>query len=139
MERIEIRWAGGMLFHGKSPSGHDVLIDASPKVGGKDLAPRPMELFAFGIAGCTAMDVVAILRKMKLLDRVKDFRVVIEYERKEDHPRVYKWVKVRYLVKGDLPKEKVEKAASLSQEKYCSASAMVKEAVEDFSYEVEVV
>ena len=139
MEKIEVRWTGNMMLHGKSPTGHDVLMDASENVGGKDSAARPMELFAFAIAGCTAMDVLMILRKMKLLDKLEDFRVVLEYERKEDYPKVYKWVKVRYLIKGEIPKESVEKAASLSQSKYCSASAMVKSAVEDFTYTVEVI
>jgi len=139
VEKVEIRWNGNMMLYGKSPSGHDVFMDASENVGGKDSAARPMELFAFAIAGCTAMDVLMILRKMKLLDKLKDFRVILEYERKEDYPKIYKWVRVRYLIKGDIPKENVEKAASLSQNKYCSASAMVKSSVENFTYTVEII
>ncbi len=84
------------------------------------------------------MDVVSILSKMKLMDKIEDFRVIMEYERAEDHPKVYKWVRIRYIFKlsSQVLVEKLKRAADLSQKKYCSASAMVKKAVDDFSYEI---
>ena len=138
MPSVSMNWRGGMLFHSRTPSGHDVLMDASPEVGGNDMAARPMEHFILALAGCTGMDVVSILSKMKVIDRVKCFKIDIDYEREKTHPRVYKWIKLVYTfeVEKNFPKDKIERAVKLSQDRYCSVSAMLKKAVEDFSYDI---
>ena len=138
MASVEMHWRGNMLFHSRTPSGHDVFMDSSPEVGGNDSAARPMEHFILALAGCTGMDVVSILSKMKLLKKVKSFDVKIEYERAKMHPKVYTWIKVLYIfeVEKEIPHDKIKRAVKLSQDRYCSASAMLKKAVENFGYEV---
>ena len=131
-----MEWMGNMLFHTRTPSGHDVFVDSSEDVGGKDSAPRPMELMIVSLMGCTGMDVVSILRKMRV--ELKSFRIEVEYERKSYHPRIYTSIKLKYIfsVEGEAPMEKLKKAVELSQEKYCSASAILKSSVEKFDYEI---
>ena len=138
MASISMYWRGGMLFHSRTPSGHDVFMDGSVEVGGKDMAARPMEYFILSLTGCTGMDVVSILDKMKVLDKVKSFKLDVEYERRKEHPRIYEWIKLIYIfeVERGFKREKIERAVRLSQERYCSVSAMLKRVVEDFSYEI---
>jgi len=134
VREMKLSWLGGMRFYSRTPSGHDVFLDSSAEVGGTDTAARPMEHVLIALMGCTGMDVVSILEKM----RVKDYQLELlcEYERTQEHPKVYTKVNLKYVFKGkDLPKDKLEKAVRLSQEKYCSVSAMLKKAVE-LSYEV---
>ncbi len=134
-----MEWMGGMLFHTRTPSGHDVFLDSSKDVGGADTAPRPMEMMLISLMGCTGMDVVSILRKMRV--ELKSLRLGIEYDRRPYHPRIYTKVKIRYIFEldeDDPPMEKLEKAVRLSQEKYCSASAIIKNSVNDFKYEIVV-
>ncbi|AEX85998.1 osmotically inducible protein OsmC [Marinitoga sp. 1135] len=131
---LELKHMGGMQFVAKTPSGHDVIIDASPEVGGANTGPRALELFLAGIGGCTGIDVALILKKMKV--NYKDLRVKLETERKEDHPKAFTKINIKYYFKGkDLPMEKLERAVKLSQEKYCSASATVK-GVAEVTYEI---
>ncbi|MCD6449316.1 MAG: OsmC family protein [Thermotogaceae bacterium] len=138
MASVEMNWRGNMLFYSRTSSGHDVFMDSSPEVGGNNSAARPMEYFILSLAGCTGMDVVSILSKMKLLDKIKSFDIKIEFGRAETHPKVYKWIKVLYVFKVEkgTPHDKIKRAVELSQDKYCSVSAMLKKAVEDFGYEV---
>ncbi|KLO20819.1 osmotically inducible protein C [Marinitoga sp. 1197] len=131
---IELKNTTGMQFVSKTPSGHDVIIDASPEVGGTNSGPRALELFLLGIGGCTGIDVAMILKKMKV--DYKDLRVKLETERKENHPRAFTKIHIKYYFKGNnLPIEKLERAVKLSQEKYCSASATVK-GVAEVTYEI---
>ncbi|HCZ05719.1 MAG TPA: osmotically inducible protein C [Thermotogae bacterium] len=133
---MKLSWLGGMRFYSRTPSGHDVFLDSSPKVGGTDTAARPMEHLLIALMGCTGMDVVSILEKMRVDGYT--FDLVCEYERAEDHPKVYTKINLKYVFKGEnLPKDKLEKAVKLSQEKYCSVSAMLKKAV-DLTYEIVV-
>lgn len=136
MNEMKLSWLGGMRFYSRTPSGHDVFLDSSPKVGGTDTAARPMEHLLIALMGCTGMDVVSILEKMRVDGYT--FDLVCEYERAEDHPKVYTKINLKYVFKGkNLPKDKLEKAVKLSQEKYCSVSAMLKKAV-DLTYEIVV-
>ncbi|MDI3516746.1 MAG: putative redox protein [Thermotogota bacterium] len=136
MNEMKLSWLGGMRFYSRTPSGHDVFLDSSPKVGGTDTAARPMEHLLIALMGCTGMDVVSILEKMRVDGYT--FDLVCEYERAEDHPKVYTKINLKYVFKGEnLPKDKLEKAVKLSQEKYCSVSAMLKKAV-DLTYEIVV-
>lgn len=116
---------GNMAFHGKTPSGHDVYMDAREVSGGNDSAPTPMELLLAALMGCTSMDVVSILKKMKLEDY--EYRTKVNFKKAVEHPKIYTDIELVYIFKGkNLPKEKIEKAVTLSQEKYCSVSAMIR-------------
>lgn len=130
---FKLEWKENMNFTAYTPSGHEVEIDSSPKVGGRDTAARPMELMLVSLAGCTAMDVVSILSKMKA--KPEGFRVEVEYERAPEHPKVYTKLHLKYIFKGEVDREKAQKAIELSQNKYCSASAMLRK-VTDLTYEM---
>lgn len=120
---ISTRWMGNMAFEALV-TGHTVIMDAGKESGGNDSGPRPKALLLAGLAGCTGMDVISILDKMKV--KLEAFNIKIEAEQTEDHPKVYSEITIVYQFKGDnLPVEKLEKAVSLSQEKYCGVSAML--------------
>ncbi|HCW77119.1 MAG TPA: osmotically inducible protein OsmC [Candidatus Marinimicrobia bacterium] len=122
-------------FLAKGDSGHWVAMDGNAQVGGSDAAARPMELVLFGLGGCTAMDVVSILNKMKV--PLEDFHIAIESERAETHPKVYTKIEMTYHFYGnDLPLEKLERAVHLSEKTYCSVSAMLSKTV-DISVKIE--
>lgn len=105
-------------------NGHKLTIDADPSVGGRDLGPRPKPLLLVALAGCTGMDVISILGKMRVTP--DDFNVKVEADMTEEHPKYYDKIRIIYEFKGkDLPMEKLEKAVSLSQERYCGVSAML--------------
>jgi putative redox protein len=120
-----ITWVQDALFVGESGSGHTITMDGSPDVGGRDLGARPMEMVLIGMGGCTAIDVASMLRKQR--QDVRDIIVELEAERAEDHPKVFNQVKLVYRVRGKkLNRALVERAVSLSDEKYCSATAMIR-------------
>lgn len=122
--RAKIKLSGEMTFTGISGSGHEVIIDSSPEVGGKDSGPRPMEMVLLGLGSCSAVDVLVILRKAR--QQVDDCVVEIDAERSEDVPRVFTRIHLHYIIKGKALKEKqVSRAISLSAEKYCSVSKML--------------
>jgi putative redox protein len=121
-----VRWAGpsGMSFVAETGSGHVVVMDGAPEGGGRDLAPRPMELVLAGTGGCTAYDVVLILRKSQQDVRGCDVRLAAE--RAEKEPKVFTRVHFHFTVRGrNLKANVVERAIKLSHEKYCSASIML--------------
>ena len=115
----KVVWQEGMRFVGIGPSGHAALMDAAPQVGGEDSAPRPTELLLFALGGCTAMDIVSILNKMRTPPR--RFEVLIQAERAPEHPKAVRKVHLVYRAEG-VPEENLRKAAQLSQERYCSVS-----------------
>ena len=134
----KIKWVDGMRFVGHANSGHSVVMDASPDVGGEDTATRPMELCLISLLGCTGMDVVAILRKMEV--KWDDFEVSIpEYERAPKHPKVYTKIKLLFKIKGDnIDEQLFAKAIRLSYEKYCSVTAMLSKTAEiTYEYKIE--
>ncbi len=125
MTRANVAWKGKMSFVGTLDSGHQVLMDAPADVGGEASGPRPIDLFLLALGGCTAMDVISILRKMKV--EFDDFDVEIIAQRASEHPKVYTEIDLQFSVRGDdVPEDKLVKAIELSQEKYCSAAAMLK-------------
>ncbi len=129
MTDVRIARSGGTTFLAKGPTNHWVVMDAAPQVGGQDAAPRPMEYILFGLGGCTAMDVETILKKMKVT--VDRFEIEIDADRAEDHPKVYTHIDLVYHFWGrDLPMDRLERAVELSETKYCSVSAMLRQAVE---------
>lgn len=122
-------WVEGALFAAESGSGHTVTMDGSPDVGGRNLAARPLEMVLLGMGGCTAIDVVSMLRKQR--QDIRDVVVELAAERADDHPKVFNKVRVVYRVRGrNLNKALVERAVTLSDEKYCSATAMVRKSAE---------
>ena len=122
----KISWVDGALLVAEGGSGHTITMDGSPQTsGGRNLASRPMEVLLMGMGGCTAIDVVSMLKKQR--QDIEGVEVSLVAERAEDHPKVYTSVKLVYTVRGrKLNKALVERAVSLSDEKYCSATAMVK-------------
>jgi len=121
----KISWVDGALFVAEGGSGHTFTMDGAPDVGGRNLAARPMEVVLMGMGGCTAIDVVSMLRKQR--QDIEGVEVSLIAERADDHPKVFTEVKLVYTVRGrKLNRSLVERAVSLSDEKYCSATAMVK-------------
>jgi putative redox protein len=122
--KVCVKWLDHMSFVGETGSGHSVVMDGAPDFGGRDLAPRPMEMLLLGLGGCTAFDVVMILKKAR--QSVTDCRVEVEAERAETEPKVFTRIHVHYVVTGrDVQARHVERAVKLSAEKYCSASVML--------------
>ena len=106
---------------------HHFMIDADSKVGGKNTGPRPKGLLLSSLAGCTGMDVVSILKKMKVENF--NFELHSSADLTEEHPKVYHTIYLDYIFTGEnLPVEKIKKAVSLSEERYCGVSAMLKQA-----------
>ena len=121
---ISVNWVDGMLMVGKSHSGHSITMDGPPEIGGDNLGVRPMEMLLLGVAGCTMIDVVTTLKKMR--QELTHCETKVNAERADDHPKVFTDIHIQFLVKGhDLDPKKVEKAITLSAEKYCSASIML--------------
>jgi putative redox protein len=125
---VDMSWTDKIAFEADM-DGHKVIIDASEEVGGSDLGPRPKKLMLTALAGCTGIDVVMILKKMKV--EFDAFNVIVEGELTDEHPKYYNKMKVVYQFKGkDLPLAKLEKAVKLSEEKYCGVSAVYRQAME---------
>ncbi|MBR7799444.1 OsmC family protein [Undibacterium fentianense] len=121
-----VRWTGvsGMSFLAETGSGHAVLMDGAPEGGGHNLAPRPMEMVLLGTGGCSAYDVVLILRKGK--QDVRGCEVKLSAERATTEPKVFTKIHFHFIVTGrNLKANLVERAIALSHEKYCSASIML--------------
>ncbi len=118
-------WKDGLAFDIEI-QGHHFEIDGDREFGGQNRGPTPKTLLLAGLAGCTGMDVVAILQKMR--QEWDGFRVEVDAETAESHPMVYTQIRLRYIFKGkNLDQSKVERAVSLSREKYCAVSAMLQE------------
>ena len=135
--KARVKWVENVTFMGESGSGHAVIMDGPPESGGRDLGVRPMEMLLIGMGGCTAFDVVLILRKAR--QPVTDCVVEIEAERAETVPKVFTRIHVHFIVTGDgLSDKQVARAVQLSAEKYCSASIMLGKAAE-ITHDYEVV
>lgn len=133
---VNTTWKENMTFD-SLVSGHHVIMDASKDGGGDNLGPRPKELMLTALAGCTGMDVVSILKKMRV--EVENFNVNIEANVTEEHPKHYDSLHIIYEFTGkDLPLDKLEKAVKLSQEQYCGVSYMYKKAME-VTFEIVVI
>jgi putative redox protein len=127
--KARVKWVDGLMLVGESGSGHAVVMDGAPEHGGRDLGVRPMEMLLLGLGGCTAIDVVLILKKGR--EAIADCVVEIEAERAETDPKVFTRIHLHYVLTGhNLARPKVERAIELSAEKYCSASAMLAQAAE---------
>ncbi|MBS0357631.1 MAG: OsmC family protein [Proteobacteria bacterium] len=124
-----VKWVGDMTFMAETGSGHIVTMDGAPEAGGRDLAPRPMELMLAGAGGCTAFDVVLILKRGR--QDVRGCSVRLTAERAEADPKVFTRIAFHYTVTGhELKPESVERAIKLSSDKYCSATIMLSKTAE---------
>jgi len=126
-----VRWTGPetMTFVAETGSGHAVVMDGAPEGGGRNLGPRPMEMVLLGTGGCTAYDVVLILRKSG--QDVRGCEVALSAERADTDPKVFTSITFRFTVRGrSLKPNVVERAIRLSHDKYCSASAMLAKTAE---------
>ena len=134
-----VRWTGlsGMTFLAETGSGHLVTMDGAPEGGGRNLAPRPMEVVLAGTGGCTAYDVVLILRKSG--QDIHGCDVTLKAERAEKDPKVFTKIHFHFVVTGNkLKANLVERAVKLSHEKYCSASIMLQETA-TLTHSIEIV
>ena len=119
-----VRWTGGLTFLAETGSNHVVALDGAPENGGRNLAPRPMEMVLLGTGACSASDVVVILKKSG--QQVTACEVKVTSERAEADPKVFTRIHMHFVVRGkQLKKNLVEHAIRLSHEKYCSASIML--------------
>ena len=134
--KTRIKWKDGVSFIAESGSGHTILMDGPPEVGGRNLGPRPMEMLLMGTGGCAAVDVVLILKKAR--QDISDCVVEIEAERAPEEPKVFTRIHFHFILTGkSLSFSHVERAIRLSAEKYCSASIMLgKTAVLTHDFEI---
>lgn len=124
--KVEVNWTEDMSFNAII-NDHKIVLDAEEAVGGKDRGPRPKPLMLVSLGGCTGMDVVSILKKMRV--EYDGLNIEVEGELTEEHPKMYHTIIINYIFKGkDLPIDKIEKAVKLSQEKYCGVTAMLEKA-----------
>jgi putative redox protein len=127
-EVVSTRWLENMAFNSEI-NGHQITVDAKEEVGGQNRGPRPKSLMLAALGGCTAMDVVSMLKKMRV--EYRGLNVIVEGELTEEHPRYFHKMHVIYEVEGDnLPLDKIQKAVSLSEEKYCGVSVVYRKAME---------
>lgn len=132
-ESITTRWLNGLAFEAEV-DGHKIYMDSTPEHGGKNTGPRPKPLMMVALAGCTGMDVAAILKKMKV--EMDDFSVEVEGDITEEHPKRFQGMKVLYRFKGkEMDRKLVEKAVHLSNTRYCGVSANYRKAFK-ITYEI---
>ena len=119
MESI-LKWSGNMAFSGTSASGHEIKMDAAEAIGGQNSGARPMELLLYATAGCTGIDIISILKKMRL--EPTSFQIEVKGDRAETEPKRFTHIHIHYSLVGSLPEEKVARAIKLSKDKYCSVA-----------------
>jgi len=134
--QARVKWLDNMSFVGESGSGHSIVLDGSPEHGGRNLGVRPMETVLIGLGGCSAFDVMMMLKKSR--QNVIDCEVLLDAERADAVPAVFTHIKLKYLISGtDLSEKQVNRAVALSVEKYCSVTKMLQETVK-IDYEVQI-
>lgn len=124
--KVRTQWMGKMQFRAENEEGNALIMDAFPAHGGEGKGPTPKQMILAGLAGCTAMDVISILQKMRAPP--ESLHVEASGELTEEHPKVFKSLHLRYVVKGNVPRDKMERAVDLSQNQYCGVSAMLRKA-----------
>lgn len=135
--KARVKWVEAATFLGESGSGHSVVMDGPPDSGGRNLGVRPMEMLLLGMGGCTAFDVVYILKRAR--QPIDDCVVELSAERAESEPKVFTRIHVHFIVSGEgLAEKHVARAVELSAEKYCSASLMLGKTAE-ISHDYEII
>lgn len=134
--KAEITWDHGLTFEGTADTGFNVPLGGSTAVGGDDDGFRPMELILTGLAGCTAMDVISILKKKR--QTITKFRITADAQQADSHPHVFTNINIHYSIEGvDVDDKAVERAIQLSETRYCPAQAMLAETVNmTLTYEI---
>ena len=123
-EVVNIEWVDEMAFEAEV-NDFKIMLDAEPRVGGKNRGPRPKPLTLVSLGGCTAMDVISILTKMRV--KPDYFNVEVSGELTDEHPKYFHTIYIKYIFRGkDLPMEKLQKAVNLSQDRYCGVSEMLR-------------
>ncbi len=131
---ITVTWTPAMRFDAVAPEVEGITMDANREFGGSGAGPSPMQALLAALAGCTGMDVVSILRKMRA--PLEGLTIDVSGERAQEHPKVFTAIHLRYRARGaGLQRDQVEKAVSLSEERYCSVAAMLRHAAR-ITYEV---
>lgn len=136
MTEIKTKFVKGMKFVAKNKSGHQIIMDTLAEKGGTDSGPTPMELFLAALTGCTGMDVVSMLKKMKI--EPDGLEIWVQGERREEYPQIYKKIHLTYILYGKLPKNKVKLAIEKSLNKYCPIADTLKK-VGEMSYDFKVI
>jgi putative redox protein len=135
--KARVKWIQDVMFVGESGSGHAVIMEGAPEAGGRNLGIRPMEMVLLGLGGCSAFDVMSILKRGR--EAVTDCSVDLEAERAATDPKVFTSINMHYVVTGrGLDRHKVERAVKLSAEKYCSASAILSKTAQ-LSHTIDIV
>ncbi|MDH4138992.1 MAG: OsmC family protein [Coriobacteriia bacterium] len=125
MDDVRIRWAGKRQFVGWDQAGHGVVMDSTLTHGGEGSGVRPLELVLYGLAGCTAMDVISILEKKRQSVSALEIHVQAE-QRTDDYPKIYERINIHFVVSGrDVADTAVARSIELSEEKYCSVRGML--------------
>jgi len=134
-EVVSTKWLDNMSFESEI-NGHKIILDAKAEFGGQDKGPRPKPLMLAALGGCTSMDVVSILKKMRV--EFKSLNVIVEGELSEEHPKRFLKMHVIYEVEGEnLPLDKIQKAVSLSEDQYCGVNAVYRQ-VMDLTSEIRI-
>jgi putative redox protein len=129
------KWVQALQFVASCESGHAVVFDGPTNVGGSNTASRPGEMLLMALGSCTGIDVVSILNKMRV--PFESLEVEVRGEQAPEHPKVWTEVWVKFIVKGDVPEDKLKKAIELSRDRYCSVGALFKKAAEmHYDYEI---
>jgi putative redox protein len=134
--QANVKLVDGLQFVGEASSGHAIVMDGDPEFGGSDTGIRPSELLLVGIAGCSGMDVISILRKKK--QEVTGFEIMVNGNKSDSHPKKFTDITLKFIIKGEkISEEAVKRAVGLSMDKYCSVKATLEGvATIDFSYEL---
>jgi putative redox protein len=136
--KATIKWVDGATFLGESGSGHSVVMDGPPEIGGRNVGIRPMEMLLIGVGACSSVDVVSILQKAR--QQVTDCEARVEATRVDAIPAVFETIHMHFIVKGkNLDDSKVKRAVELSAEKYCSASIMLQKGGVRITHAYEIV
>ncbi len=136
--KATVKWVDDAMFLGESGSGHSVVMDGPPDLGGRNLGVRPMEMLLLGLGGCASFDVMSILQKSR--QKVLDCKAELIAERADGVPAVFTKIEIKFIVTGTSLKEsQVKRAVELSAEKYCSASIMLEAAGVSILHSYEVV
>ncbi|MEE9524127.1 MAG: OsmC family protein [Thermodesulfovibrionales bacterium] len=134
--QANVKLVDGLQFVGEASSGHAIVMDGDPEFGGSDTGIRPSELLLVGIAGCSGMDVISILRKKK--QEVTGFEIRVDGNKADSHPKKFTDITLKFIIKGkNVSEEAVKRAVGLSMDKYCSVKATLEGVAKiDFSYEL---
>jgi len=132
----KIKWLGKRRFEGETQSGHKVKMDIAVEKGGENTGPTPMELVLTALGACSGLDVVPILEKKRV--KLDSLEIKLEAERADEHPRVFKKIKIEYIFQGkDLKESDLKNAVELSADKYCSVSGMIRKTAElNYSWKI---